>query len=302
MKEKLALLLLCLLVLGLAQDGCQESRLDKIQTGEIVLNPNDLGTAGANKNYIESLSRGNFGATEILATAVAIAGFETSCSQSFFSLIVDIVEPQSENTKLRLVIDFRNKAQNALTTWTKVKLSYLVASYSRLSATLLNEGSTKSAPIWATSQYIDLTSGVTNAAVLTDPVLLGADVNAGNGCGLFYDTTNSKWRYGIKCDATKGDKAVDFDVAVHTYIMGFHYAPDTGATKNFLAAEVKYDTTTFTNNQKKYELAFYNNLADNKDRAEMNPIWLAKADFTQANVYTMTFSYSVNKAGPVYTI
>ena len=95
MKEKLALLFLFMLVLGLAQDGCQESRLDKIQTGEIVLNPFDLGTAGANKNYYESLSRGNFGATEVLATAVAIAGFETSCSQTYFSLIVDIVEPQS---------------------------------------------------------------------------------------------------------------------------------------------------------------------------------------------------------------
>ena len=82
-----------MLVLGLAQDGCQESRLDKIQTGEIVLNPNDLGTAGSNKNYYEPLSRGNFGANEVLATAVAIAGFETSCSQTYFSLIVDIVQP-----------------------------------------------------------------------------------------------------------------------------------------------------------------------------------------------------------------
>jgi hypothetical protein len=309
MKEKLVLLLLSLLVLGLAQDGCQESRLDKIQTGEIVLNPNDLGTAGANKNYIESLSRGNFGATEILATAVAIAGFETSCSQSFFSLIVDIVEPQSENTKLKLVIDFRNKAQNALTTWTKVKLSYLVASYARMSATLLNEGLTKSAPIWATSQYIDLTTSVNNAAVLTDSVLLGADFNAGNGCGLFYDTANTKWRYGIRCDAntqTASPKSVDFDVAVHTYIMGFHYAPDTGATKNFLAAEVKYDTTTFTNNIKKYELAFYNFpgsvATDNRDRQDINTEWNKLTFATQANVYTMTFSYSSSKSGPVYTI
>lgn len=138
MKEKLTLLFLCLLVLGLAQNGCQESRLDKIQTGEINLLPNDLGTAGANKNYLESLSRGNFGTTDLLSTAVAIAGFETSCAQTFFSLIVDVVEPQNENTKLKIVIDFRNKAQTGLTSWAKVKLTYLVVSTSRLPPLSIN--------------------------------------------------------------------------------------------------------------------------------------------------------------------
>jgi hypothetical protein len=148
-----------------------------------------LGTAGSNKNYYESLSRGNFEANEILATAVAIAGFETSCSQTSFSLIVDIVEPQSENTKLKLVIDFRNKAQTNLTTWTKVKLSYLVVSYLRVSATNINENiDTKSSLIWATSQYVDLTTAISDAAVLTDPVLLSSSYDAGNGCGLYYST------------------------------------------------------------------------------------------------------------------
>ena len=179
MKEKLTLIFLCMLVLGLAQDGCQESRLDKIQTGEIILNPNDLGAAGANKNYVESLSRGGFGAKEVLATAVAIAGFETSCSQSFYSLVVDIVEPQSENTKLKLVIDFRNKAQTSLTTWTKVKLSYLVVSYSRLApSAAVNEGSSSNTPamIWATSQYVEITDDITDTAIFTDVVLRGADL------------------------------------------------------------------------------------------------------------------------------
>jgi hypothetical protein len=240
MKEKLALLFLFMLVLGLAQDGCQESRLDKIQTGEIVLNPNDLGTAGSNKNYYESLSRGNFEANEILATAVAIAGFETSCSQTYFSLIVDIVEPQSENTKLKLVIDFTNKAKTSLTAWTKVKLSYLVVSYSRVSATTINEGSTtKSSLIWATSQYVDLaTAGVSDTAVLTDPVLLGDAYSRGDGCGLYY-TDSEKWRYGIRCDRTatgSNSPTVEFDVAVHTYIMGFRYTPIAGATNSLLAA------------------------------------------------------------------
>jgi len=76
MKDKLTFLFLCFLILGMAQDGCQESRLAKLQTGEIVLNPNDLGLAGANKNYYESLSRGAFAASDYLGYAVAIAGFE----------------------------------------------------------------------------------------------------------------------------------------------------------------------------------------------------------------------------------
>lgn len=165
---------------------------------------------------------------------------------------MDIVEPQNENTKLKLVIDFRNKDQTSMTTWTKVKLSYLVASYSRVAAAAVNEGSTtvRSAPIWATSQYVDLSTAVNNAAVLTDPVLTGTGTiyNDANGCGLQYVTATQKWRYGIRCDATRGDSVVEYDVAVHTYIMGFHFAPDAAATNNLLAAEVKYDSTTFTTN------------------------------------------------------
>ena len=103
----------------------------KIQTGEIVLNPNDLGAAKNNKNYYEPLTRGKFDKNDWLGTAVALAGFETNCGQSHYSLIVDIAEPQNENTKLKLVIDFRNQAKDSMTTWTKVKLTYLVASAQR---------------------------------------------------------------------------------------------------------------------------------------------------------------------------
>lgn len=228
MKDKLTILFLCFLVLGLAQDGCQESRLEKIQTGEIILNPNDLGSAGANKNYYESLSRGKFGATDLLGTAVAIAGFETSCSQTYYSLVVDIVEPQSDNTKLKLVIDFRNKNQSVLTTWTKVKLSYLVASAQRFPT------GQDSAYVWATSQYVDLTSAITGA-IFTDPIFSGADaatIDTKSKCGLKYDTAEKKYYWGSMC----GDaSAIDNDVVIHSYIMGFQYEPSSTG-KKFLAA------------------------------------------------------------------
>ncbi len=41
------------------------------------------------------MSRAGFGATDFLGSAVAIAGFETACGQSAYSLVVDIVEPQN---------------------------------------------------------------------------------------------------------------------------------------------------------------------------------------------------------------
>ena len=181
-----------------------------------------------------------------------------------------------------MVIDFRNKAQTNLTAWTKVKLSYLVVSYSKESPATINENSTtKSSLIWATSQYVDLTIAVANKAVLTDAVLLGA-YDVGNGCGLYY-TDENKWRYGIRCDKNIGDQSVQFDVAVHTYIMGFHYTPDAGTTKNLLAAEVKYKK--FTNNVKQYELAFYNHptagSSHNKDRADINLAWTASNSYTK---------------------
>ncbi len=198
-----------------------------------------MGSVGANKNYYESLARGKFGATDFLGYAVAIAGFETSCSQTAYSLVVDIVEPQNDNTKLKVIIDFRNKAQSVLTTWTKVKLTYLVASAQRIPSPLT------AAYIWATSQYVDLTAGdVTAKAIFTDPIFTPEnddDYSIGSGCGLKWDSVLKKYTYGILCDTTLDNERVDNDVSIHAYIMGFQYEPDTTATGHFLAAEVKWN-------------------------------------------------------------
>lgn len=298
MKEKLTLLFLCLLILGMAQDGCQESRLDKIQTGEIILNPNDLGTAGANKNYLEPLSRANFGATDLLSYAVAIAGFETSCSQTYFSLIVDIVEPVNENTKLKLVIDFRNKAQNALTSWTKVKLSYLVTSTSRYPPT--KNGISY---IWATSQYVNVNGVDSNGlAVISDPVLLGADAatigSFGTGCGLEYDSTNKVWRFGMECDSNpdSGNSVVDKDVAIHTYIMGFHYESLASTNKN-LAVSAKY--TDWTDDAERLELVFFNDGVAGESRTALNTVY---QNGGTKNAYGVRFNYATDVGGPIYDI
>lgn len=246
MKDKLTLLFLCLLVLGLAQDdGCEELRLAQIQTGEIVLNPNDLGTAGSNKNYYESLERGKFGKTDWLGTAVALAGFETNCGQSHYSLVVDIAEPQNENTKLKLVIDFRNQAKDSLTTWTKVKLSYLVASAQRFPTGLT------SAHIWATSQTIDVATFTNKGPGFRDPIFspqnpaIPAVATDDNGCGLFYDSAASalKFRFGVECSSTAAGTSPAYDVAAHVYIMGFQYQPDAASSQYYIGANVRFDNT-----------------------------------------------------------
>lgn len=65
---------------------------------------------------------------------------------------------------MRIVIDFRDPTGTTLTVWTKVKLTYLVASATRYEATPVN-----TALIWATNIEYSLADGsVTGTAILED--------------------------------------------------------------------------------------------------------------------------------------
>lgn len=73
---------------------------------------------------------------------------------------------------------------------------------------------------------------------MTDPIFLGPtlyDISQKSLCGLKYDSVDKKYYWGGLCDGTIGNSAVDFDVAIHSYIMGFQYEPSTKGA-NFLAA------------------------------------------------------------------
>jgi hypothetical protein len=168
-----------------------------------------------------------------------------------------------------------------------VKLTYLVVSYSRLApSAAVNEDSTTDTPamIWATSQYVDISTDKANELIFTDKVLSGStNIEASaKGCGLHYDSGTTRWRFGIRCDKTPGAAAVgatpstakvDYDVAVHTYIMGFHFAADTKSVESELAVQAEYNG--FTSNTppvNKYELAFYDDTGagGNRDRKFIN--------------------------------
>jgi hypothetical protein len=176
-----------------------------------------LGTAGATKNYYQSLSSGAFKAGDYLGYAFAIAGFETSCSQGYYSLVVDVVEFQNQNTNMLVTIDFRNPSFSNLTVWTKVKLTYLVVSSSRYEV-----NNVQPAYIWATNTQIAIGSAITDTPIFHDDAFRGID--GLSTCGLNFDSVGtSKYNFGVNCVWTN-------DVSVHAYLMGFQFKPNAGTT------------------------------------------------------------------------
>lgn len=158
---------------------------------------------------------------------------------------------------------------------------------------------TDTAYIWATSQYVAIgDNGLASGPIFTDPVLLGATdgaVEPGQGCGLKYDSANSRWKFGLQCDSNSADSAVDFDVAVHTYIMGFQYQPTTSGD-NQLAAAVQY--STWGTEEQRLELALW---TDQTSRAAINTAYTANRG-ANAVAYSIEFLYNDDAGGPLYVV
>jgi len=119
---------------------------------------------------------------------------------------------------LKIVVDFRSQDQSYFTKWLKVKLSYMVTSAQR-SVTGVTPAT---AYIWATSQYHDLSQGPVRDAIFNDEIFSTFT----KGCGLTY--TGSKYQFNTECDDSLSATRPQNDVAIHAYIMGFQYVPDTG--------------------------------------------------------------------------
>jgi hypothetical protein len=139
--------------------------------------------------------------------------------------MVSVVKFQNSNTKMSIVVDFRNPNLDKLTTWTNVQFSYLVVSAARYETTPLN-----TALIWATNIEVDLTNPVVDTAILKDN---------------FFNHPDDPTRCGLTLVAgayqmdTAGCPGAGFDVAVHAYIMGFQFKPiSTSTDPNFLAASI----------------------------------------------------------------
>jgi hypothetical protein len=89
--------ILCLLVgIAFAQFNfnrtCQnDSLIPLLATGSINLNPLDTYNNGANKDYYQSLSLAQFSAVDVLGYGFSLTGFQTSCTNSYYTLIIDKV-------------------------------------------------------------------------------------------------------------------------------------------------------------------------------------------------------------------
>ena len=127
-------LIICLLVgIALAQTNfnntCQnDSLIYRLATGTINLNPLDTYNNGANKDYYQSLSLAQFYTTDVLGYGFSLTGFQTSCSNTYYTLIVDKIAFENENTRMRVVVNFRNPGDGSITLWTMVSFSYIVVS------------------------------------------------------------------------------------------------------------------------------------------------------------------------------
>ena len=127
-------LIICLLLgISLAQTNfnntCQnDSLIYRLATGTINLNPLDTYNNGANKDYYQSLSLAQFYTTDVLGYGFSLTGFQTSCSNTYYTLIVDKIAFENENTRMRVVVNFRNPGDGSITLWTMVSFSYIVVS------------------------------------------------------------------------------------------------------------------------------------------------------------------------------
>jgi len=127
-------LIICLLLgIALAQTNfnntCQnDSLIYRLATGTINLNPLYTYNNGANKDYYQSLSLAQFYTTDVLGYGFSLTGFQTSCSNTYYTLIVDKIAFENENTRMRVVVNFRNPGDGSITLWTMVSFSYIVVS------------------------------------------------------------------------------------------------------------------------------------------------------------------------------
>lgn len=94
MKGQLFCLLLVCAIMAQTdfKNTCQNASLiPKLATGLIYLNPLDTYNNGANKDYYKDISLAGFASIDVLGYGFSLTGFQTSCGNSFYTLIIDKV-------------------------------------------------------------------------------------------------------------------------------------------------------------------------------------------------------------------
>jgi hypothetical protein len=227
------------------RNTCQNASLiPKLATGLIHLNPLDTYNNGANKDYYQDLSLAQFAAIDVLGYGFSLSGFQTGCSNTFYTLIVDKVTFENQNTRMRIVVNFRNPGDGSITTWNLVSFTYIVVSRNLNGAY---------SDIWAT--VVEVSNPVHNTPASVDLVGAAYRTAAAGSC-MIYTDPNYVFSSGT-CSAATAATATGTgggQVVIHAYIMGFMWNPakDTthylygGVLKQFPAA-ANDETTTAVN-------------------------------------------------------
>ena len=226
-------ILVCLmLALALAQtdfqNTCQsESLIPRLATGLINLNPLDTYNSGANKDYYQDLTLNGFSSNDVLGYGFALSGFETSCSNTFYALVIDDILFENQNTRMKIVVDFRDPGSGAITSWTMVSFTYIVVSR------FLNGAYSD---IWAT--VASISNPLDNIPQAIDAIGAAYQVspNGGGRCEIFEDP-NIVHDEANACEGTAVDStgATGGAHIVHAYIMGFRYNPAQSTTRHLIA-------------------------------------------------------------------
>ena len=151
---------------------------------------------------------------------LAIAGFQGSCTQQYYSLVVDQVTYENNNTKMRITMDYTytiNLTNNYVSQWTKVKLSFIVVTTQFSSYAATEKGNF----VWAGSSEVNVATtgivGVYGLGSIFDTSITTTDV--ATACGYLSGLPNSNSpKFDVNCPVA--DKMIP-----HYYIMGFRFAP-----------------------------------------------------------------------------
>jgi hypothetical protein len=223
-----------LLTLVLSQTNfkntCQNSSLlPLLATGVINLNPLDTYNNGANKDYYQDLSLAQFQTVDVLGYAFALSGFQAPCAQAFYTLVVDKVNFENQNTRMRIVVNYLNPStfgtSTKITQWNLVTFTYIVVSRNFQGAF---------SNIWATTSEASISTPL-GGAPIDDKT--GIFANGPNGNCLVYTDPN----YNLQnnpCDPTFAWSAAAQPggrLITHAYIMGFQWNSNRSTT-SFLSA------------------------------------------------------------------
>ena len=233
-------ILLAFLVIGLSlaqtnfNTTCQDdSLIPLLATGTINLNPLDTYNNGANKDYYQSLALAKFAAIDVLGYGFSLTGFQTSCTNPYYTLIIDKVAFENQNTRMRIVVNFRNPGDGTITLWNLVSFSYIVVSR--------NFAGTYS-DIWASvGEYLNPVDGVATAFDRVG-IIYQAQATATTNCQIY---TDPQYNFGTTCNAATtiaAGSVLGGKKIIHAYIMGFMWNPQKTTTQ-YLSGGIVPTTT-----------------------------------------------------------